>query len=179
MYRKWAGKNNAYSAVGKSKTMSKVVRPNFGSSIICFMAENPNQTHANHARWDPAYHFFLGPVAGASIVLALLNAFHHPHFHQFWLVVVAVAALVLVFKMRSYPVRVQDRVIRLEERLRLATTPTSIELIRGLTEEQLIALRFASDDELPELAQQALAKKLSGKEIKKLIRDWRPDLWRV
>jgi hypothetical protein len=143
------------------------------------MPENPQQTHANHTRWDPVFHYFLIPVFGISIVLALVNTFHRPHFHEVWLVVVAVAAFVAVGKMRGYALRVQDRVIRLEERLRLATTPTSTELIRGLTEEQLIALRFASDDELPELAQQALEKKLSGKEIKKLIRDWRPDLWRV
>lgn len=165
---------------GKISTHRKsLCEVGFESVIIPPMAENANQTHANHTRWDPVFHYFLLPVFGVSIVLALVNAFHHPGFHAVWIVVVAVAAFLAVGKMRGYALRVQDRVIRLEERLRLATTPTSAELIRGLTEEQLIALRFASDDELPELAYKALAQRLSGKEIKKLIRDWRPDLWRV
>jgi Family of unknown function (DUF6526) len=76
---------------------------------------------------------------------------------------------------------VQDRVIRLEERLRLQALapPAWHAQIYRLSEDQLIALRFAADDEVVELAQQALEHNLSRKQIKERIKNWRPDDWRV
>jgi hypothetical protein len=92
-----------------------------------------------------------------------------------------VAAILAVLKMRMYPVKVQDRVIRLEERMRLqALAPSEWHTqIYRLSEDQLIGLRFAADDEVVELAKQALEHNLTRKQIKERIKDWRPDLWRV
>jgi hypothetical protein len=145
------------------------------------MSESKPQSFKSHARFDPPYHFFLTFVSIASIVIAVIYCIHHFCFVSVWLVVVSLAALIVVFRMRTYPLRVQDRVIRLEERLRLqALAPAEWHTqIYRLTEDQLIALRFAADDEVVELAKQALEHNLSRKQIKERIKDWRPDNWRV
>jgi hypothetical protein len=139
------------------------------------------QSFNSHGRFDPPYHFFLTIVILANIVIAIIYAVHHPRFHPIWLVVLSVAALVLVFRLRTYPLKVQDRLIRLEERLRLqALAPAEWHAqIYRLTEDQLIALRFAADDEVVELAKQALEHNLNRKQIKERIKSWRADTWRV
>jgi len=84
-------------------------------------------------------------------------------------------------KLRSYPLKVQDRVIRLEERLRLqALAPSEWHTqIYRLSEDQLVGLRFAGDDEVVDLAKQALEHNLNRKQIKERIKNWRADEWRV
>jgi hypothetical protein len=93
----------------------------------------------------------------------------------------SVAAILAVLKARAYPIKVQDRVIRLEERLRLqALAPADWHTqIYRLSEDQLIGLRFAADDDVVELAKQALEHNLNRKQIKERIRIWRADEWRV
>jgi len=135
----------------------------------------------NHGRFDPPYHFFLAIVSIATVVISIVYAVHHTCFYSIWLVVVAVAAFIALFRMRQYPLKVQDRVIRLEERIRLqALAPSEWHTqIYRLSEDQLIGLRFAADDEVVELAKQALEHNLTRKQIKERIKDWRPDNWRV
>lgn len=145
------------------------------------MSEQAPQNLKNHARLDPLYHFFITIVFFANLIVAIVNLVRFPHFHAVWILVVSVAALVLVFKVRLYPIKVQDRVIRLEERLRLqALAPSEWHTqIYRLTEDQMAGLRFAADDEVVELAKQALEHNLTRKQIKERIKSWRADYWRV
>jgi hypothetical protein len=146
------------------------------------MSTNPPQHFKNHGRLDPPYHFFLSVVFLANVIVATVHAVHHAHnWIAWWLVVISFAAFVALFKMRLYPLKVQDRVIRLEERLRLqALAPAEWHSqIYRLTESQLIGLRFAADDEVVELAKQALEHNLTRKQIKERIKSWRPDYFRV
>jgi uncharacterized protein DUF6526 len=151
------------------------------------MAEKP-QTFANHTRFDPLFHFFLLPTFGFGVILSLIHFFYHlresdlrGNFHSSLIVVLAIALLVLVFKTRLYALKVQDRVIRLEERLRLMQLLQEPlrSRIPDLTEGQVVALRFASDAEVPALVERALKEKLSRSDVKKSIKTWRPDYWRV
>jgi|SRR5271163_194058 len=145
------------------------------------MADTSPQNFSSHTRYDPLFHFFLLPVLAITLIATIVRVVKCPGLCSAWLVVVAVAAIVGIFKLRTYPLKVQDRVIRLEERFRIATLIEASLLPRvgELTESQLIALRFASDAELPALAARALNEKLSASDIKKAIQHWRPDNWRV
>jgi prepilin signal peptidase PulO-like enzyme (type II secretory pathway) len=152
------------------------------------MAEKQPQSLASHTRFDPLFHFFLVPVFALGLVLSLIHFFAHlaesdfrDNFHSALLILLAVALLLWLFKTRLYALRVQDRVIRLEERLRLMQLlPERLRVrIPEFTESQLCGLRFASDAELPALAERALNEKLSRKDIKKSVQNWRPDYWRV
>jgi hypothetical protein len=145
------------------------------------MSESKPQSFKNHTRWDPPYHFVLGLVLVANLIISIVHVVQHPHFYAAWLVVLSVAVFIFYLQLRGYPLKVQDRVIRLEERLRLqALAPAEWHAqINRLSEDQLIGLRFASDDEVVELAKQALEENLSRKQIKERIKSWRADYWRV
>jgi hypothetical protein len=145
------------------------------------MAEKKPQTFANHTRFDPLFHYFALPVFLILPFVAAAHFVRHPGLHAGLLFVVSVAATIAVLKTRLYSVKVQDRVIRLEERLRLSSlAPESLRSrIPELTEGQLVALRFASDAEVAKLAERAISEKLAPADIKKAIQTWRPDYWRV
>ncbi|MFZ0734311.1 MAG: DUF6526 family protein [Candidatus Sulfotelmatobacter sp.] len=152
------------------------------------MSERTPQTFANHTRFDPWFHFFLAPVFLIALIVSLVHFFAHlssnslrGNIHSFLIVVLAFAMFVLLFKVRLYALKVQDRVIRLEEQLRLMRVlPEPLRSrISELTVDQLCGLRFASDPELPKLVEFTLSQKPSRKEIKKGIQNWRPDYWRV
>ena len=145
------------------------------------MAAPVSQNFSNHARFDPPFHFFVLPVFAISLIVTIVHLVRRPGLHSAWIVVLMIAVLVALFKSRLYALKVQDRVIRLEERLRLASLldESLRPRIGEFTESQLVGLRFASDAELPALAARALSEKLSRDEIKKAVQQWRPDNWRV
>ncbi len=145
------------------------------------MTEIKSQSYANYKRMHLPFHFFLIPILLINAVLAIVYMARHPGLAEAWMVVLSIAFLVLAFLARSNPVKVQDRVIRLEERLRLAMLlPEPLRArIPELTEYQLIALRFASDAEIPQLVEETLNNNLRPKDIKKRIQNWRPDHLRV
>ncbi len=140
-----------------------------------------SQTYANHGRFHPIFHFVLAPILLINLIVSIVWLVRHPTFASVWYLVMAVALFIMGTLVRVNPMKVQDRVIRLEERLRLyALLPESQRArIPELTEDQLVGLRFAPDEELPALAQRALNEHLTRKDIKKAIVNWRPDHWRV
>lgn len=143
--------------------------------------EKKPQNYDNHGRFDPPFHFFVVPVALITTIAIVVSAVRAPSLWSVWLVVVALAGSVAVVKIRLNALRVQDRVIRLEERLRMmAILPEAMRSRIGeLTDDQFVGLRFASDEELPSLVKRALDEKLSRKDIKKAVTKWRPDYSRV
>jgi hypothetical protein len=145
------------------------------------MNETAPQSFKNHSRFDPQYHLVLSTVLIVNLVIAICFLAQHYSIYSAWLVILSIAVFIPVFKIRLYPLRVQDRVIRLEERIRLqALAPTEWHTqIYRLTEDQMIGLRFAADDEVVELAKQALEHNLNRKQIKERIKNWRADNWRV
>ncbi len=145
------------------------------------MSERKPQTYANHTRFDPVFHYFLAPVLLITVILSFIHLVKHPGIASFWHVVLAIALLLIAGKARAYALKAQDRVIRLEERMRLATLlPEPLRARIGeLTERQLIALRFASDAEIPALVERTLKENLTQKQIKQAIQSWRPDYFRV
>jgi hypothetical protein len=139
------------------------------------------QTYANHAKYDPWFHFFLLPVAALMVLGSIWAIITNPGLRSGRYLVFSLWLLVLALKTRTYSLRQQDRIIRLEERLRLTTVlPEDLQRrIPELSDAQLIALRFASDTELTGLVQRTLSDNLAPKQIKQSITGWRPDYSRI
>jgi hypothetical protein len=140
------------------------------------------QTYKNHPRLLPAFHFFVLPVLLVNVLNEVRKAWRYPSEGSLFLAVVAAALFTLAFLSRTMALTVQDRVIRLEMRLRLRQIlPPELQTrIHELTHRQLIALRFASDAELPELVREILAGKLTTvKEIKLRVKNWQGDWLRA
>ena len=146
------------------------------------MSDPTPQSFSNHTRWDPIFHFFALPVLLLLFPLySIVHLVRHPDHISVILLAVALALAVNTFRTRTYPLSVQDRLIGLEERLRLERMlgAPARELAGQLSDDQLIGLRFASDGELAELVATACAEKLPRKEIKKRVKSWKADHRRV
>ena len=145
------------------------------------MSESTAQNLKNHGRIDPPYHMVLFAVLIVNLAIVITYTAMHFSIFSAWLLIMSIAVFIPFAKLRTYPLKVQDRDIRLEERIRLqALAPAEWHAqIYRLTEDQLIGLRFAADDEVVELAKQALEKNLSRKQIKERIQSWRADDWRI
>lgn len=139
------------------------------------------QTYANHGRLDPAFHFFVVPVLVINVLFRGVVAYHRRDLLTHWDIVVAIALLLLALIARMYALRVQDRVIRMEERIRIAAvaSPATLARMDDFTIRQLVALRFAPYAELGQLADRTLAEQLTSQQIKQAIVNWRPDTYRV
>ncbi len=146
------------------------------------MAQKEPQNFANHARLVPGYHFVAFGLLAINLVWSIRNIIKVPSWDTAVMLGLAVALVLLFFYARLFALAAQDRLIRLEERLRMATLlPADLKpRIGDFTTAQLIALRFASDAELPDLARRVLDEGLTDrKAIKRLIKDWRADYCRV
>lgn len=142
------------------------------------------QNYANHSRIDPPMHLFILPVLIVNLGVAVWIAIHFRHQFPYlghWSIVVSLALVLLALKCRVNDLKLQDRIIRLEERLRLASLlPQDTQShINELTVRQLTALRFASDQEVAALAHRTLTQELEPKAIKQAITQWRSDHHRV
>jgi hypothetical protein len=169
-----------YSRNKGGKKVGCAKRVEFSGKMDDLMSQKP-QTYANHVRRQLAFHFFLIPVLILNLIYSLILLIRHPNPNAVWVVIMAIALLVMAFLVRINPIKVQDRLIRLEERMRLATLLSEPlrSRIPELKEKQLVALRFASNEEIPALVEETLRNDLKSKEIKKKIRNWRSDNWRV
>lgn len=141
------------------------------------------QNLGNHGKYVPVFHFFAIPVFVTNFVWSLVRLWHLGlSFAGIFGVILAAALVILVFEARLFALAVQDRVIRLEERLRYGQVlPADLQARTGeLTTNQIVSLRFASDAELPALMRKVLDEKLvQRKAIKQLIKTWRPDYQRA
>ena len=140
------------------------------------------QNFENHARFVPAFHFFVAPVFLFNVVWSIVRVVHNFSVGTIMALLVAIALFLLAFTARIFALTVQDRVIRLEMRLRMQQLlPADLcGRIPEYTVDQLVALRFASDVELPGLARKVLDEKLTNrKAIKRMVQDWQADLLRA
>jgi hypothetical protein len=142
------------------------------------------QSFKNHTRFDPTFHVLIAPLVLVNLALSAYITVRdwpiHSRSHLWW-IVMSVALLLIVAKLRNYSLTVQDRVIRLEERLRYALLLPASDLGKAnhLALDQIVALRFAPDAELPALIERTFAEKLTPKQIKAAIVVWRPDYHRI
>ncbi|MCH9031683.1 MAG: hypothetical protein IIB00_05430 [candidate division Zixibacteria bacterium] len=146
------------------------------------MAEKYPQTFENHFRFVPLYHFVVFGVFFVNLIWSIVRVVQNFSYHSAFLVLVAIALILLFYFTRAFALKVQDRVIRLEMSVRLERIlPDDLKSrIDELTPDQLISLRFASNSELPGLCRKILEEKITDrKEIKKLIKDWQGDYLRV
>ena len=141
------------------------------------MSDDTVQNYANHTRWFPPWHFLAMPIVAINVIVMLVTLVKDPTLNTAWGFVVALAVALALLLARFMILRVQDRVIRLEEELRLhRLLPERHADIESLGLGQLIALRFASDAEVGHILDRILSGEIqSRRDIKIAIQHWRPD----
>ena len=146
------------------------------------MSQTESQSFTNHARLVPGFHYGVIGALSLNFLWSMVRLFRMPGLDAVVGVITAVGLLGLLFYARMFPLRAQDRIIRLEMSLRLASLlPADLRArAASLRPGQLVALRFASDAELPGLVRQVLDENLTDRrEIKRRIREWQADHFRV
>jgi hypothetical protein len=143
-----------------------------------------SQNYKTHVRFDPIWHFFIAPALLIDVLVAIYATVHYwpdHHWLFLWWVFLSIVLLLAVGRARVHSLTVQDRIIRLEEKLRFAALlPADLQArSHSLSKQQIVALRFASDDELPALVRRTLDENLTPKQIKQAINSWRPDYLRA
>ena len=142
-----------------------------------------SQNFKNHTRLAPIYHFVLFTVLIAIIVLTIIILVKNYQANSdltqsILLLMFNMAFIILFIIVRTFPLKAQDRAIRAEENLRYFTLTGKL-FDKQISIKQIIALRFAPDDELVELTDRALQENLSGRAIKQAIKNWRADNYRI
>ena len=147
------------------------------------MTPAATQNLKNHRRFDPLWHFVGAIIVVAGFIVAVVHAIRHPEgYWNWWFAVYALGILLVVARARTQTLAVQDRVIRLEMRLRLKEIlPAALAARIGeLTVRQLIGLRFASDAEMASLVERCLSGQLAnGEAVKKEVKNWQADWLRA
>lgn len=146
------------------------------------MNSEPTQSYANHTRMVPGFHYVTGALTIVYVLWTMWHAATSKTLDAHFQIIGALALLGTFWYARSFPLKAQDRVIRLEEQLRMARLlPDDLRgRVDELSARQLIALRFADDGELPELVRWVLKDNVTDtKAIKQRIKIWRPDTHRV
>ncbi len=140
-----------------------------------------SQQYSNHTRYVPLWHFVTSTIIIAILGGAIVNLVHADaatHYSAALLLLVAIVLVLLFIYARLFALKAQDRAIRAEENLRHFVLTGKL-LDKKLRTSQVIALRFASDEEFPALAQKAADEKLSQKQIKQAVKQWKADYHRV
>src|ERR1044072_8594269 len=141
-----------------------------------------SQNFANHTRWHPLYHFVALPVMLINVIWAIVAFIIAPGWNSGWWVVVSLALALMPPYLRTYSFTVQARVIRLEEKVRSQQllSPAALQQAEALTVGQVVALRFAGDEELETLLNQTVAGRFAKtKDIKQAIKSWRAEIGRA
>jgi hypothetical protein len=139
------------------------------------------QNYKNHGKMVPGFHFVTGGLMLLLFIGSIVNlvvSAHENIYSASLIVLIAVILNLLAFYARSFALKAQDRAINAEQKLRYYLL-TGKPLMEELSMRQVIGLRFASDEEFPALAEKALHDKMSEKEIKATIKNWKPDYYRV
>lgn len=142
----------------------------------------PEQNYSNHTRFFPLFHFVVVPLLALNFLSHLVRLFMTPNWTLAFWTLLSITLILLALASRLMALKVQDRIIRLEERLRYNNILSSDLAAKAndLPLGQIIAMRFASDEELPALAERVLSGELkTGKDIKLAVKNWRGDHLRV